>query len=356
MNRSTIAFLVLALVSISSGARAQTGEGAAPPATAAPAVPAASAAPRASCDLGEAGGLAEPQVRGWRMLLCDELAKQGVRAAPGAAGAQDVYRLDLLTLERKIVVRLTHERAGGAVATERAVISGGDEMLDALPRLVTAVTRGENFEQTATMTNLVSHETRPLNKQRGELFAGGSLLGMAPLGAGDLGLMSGLGAGLLYETPSLGVLADLRYAFREDSSTDSRNTKASGSWVALSLGVRHIFLDTDFSPFVGGGFALSWASITLPSSSSSTPGASGADSYQNSGAGLYGEVGIEALRTHRSRLTFGLRFDVPFYSVTGATRTTYSATTDGSTYSSQQSTPTARYELPVSLVATYYLP
>lgn len=359
MNHSLSFLLAASLLTLASAAQAQQPAGEAPatapaaaPATAPAAAPVAAqaAAPAGSrtmsCEMGEVGGISPERARSWHVIFCDELARHGVStAATGQAGTQGVYRLDILPLEKKILVRVTREKPAGVwSASERAELADADELLVALPRLVSALVKGESFEQTATTTNLTGGEVRPAIKRYGEMFVGGSLMGTAFPGMG-IGPTPAIGLSLAYETPSLAAVADLRLTL--DASDG--NSKSSAEWISLSMGGRAFLSETDIAPFVGGGIGINWASFKVPAGDSR-------DSFQNSGFGLYGEVGIEALRTHRSRLSFGIRLDAPLYSMEN--RNDYSYVES----SSLGSTPTARktaadrYTMPVSLSATYYFP
>lgn len=362
MNRTRFAPLAFALVALSSMAQAQPNAGSdspapvpaptppAPTVTTPPPVPVqaqgrATSSAAVSCELGETGGFSPERTRAWQAFLCDELATHGKSASPGAAGAQEVYRLDLMPFEKKIAVRLTRERPAGApVASERTVIADADELVTALPRLLSALNRGESFEKTATMTNLTHQETRPLPKQSGDLLVGGSLLGMAFLGAKNSKLSPGIGLGIGYETPTIAAQADLRLSF-----TDNDTNKTTGEWVSLSVGGRYFLSDTNISPFFGAGVGLNWGSFKAPEGNNGNEYSLYTDTHKLSALGLYGEVGVEMLRQHRSRLVFSVRLDLPLGKVEGREQSRYVDAT--SSYVSY--TPSSFYTAPLSLVASY---
>jgi hypothetical protein len=74
------------------------------------------------------------------------------------------------------------------------------------------------------------------------------------------------------------------------------------------MGGRYYTSDTDFSPYIGGGFAWSYFHLTLPD---------GALSNDHSGLGAYVGTGFEVLRTHSAHLAVGARLDLPFYAFQG---------------------------------------
>jgi hypothetical protein len=71
------------------------------------------------------------------------------------------------------------------------------------------------------------------------------------------------------------------------------------------LNGRYFFTNTDASPYIGGGMAWDYLNLTLP----------GTFSGQNTGLGVFGEAGVEVLRTYHTHLSFGVRVDLPFFSL-----------------------------------------
>lgn len=307
-----------------------------------------------SCQLGEISSVPADRARVWRSLLCDELAKRGMRVTMGAG--DEVYRLDLLKLEKQLVARLTREKPAGTWAgSERTTLSDEDELLKALPRLVAALSDGHSFEHTAAVTNLTTAETVKPLKRTGEMFAGGSVLGVGFIGIEKARIAPGLGLTVAYETPQIAAVGDLRFTINGDGKEQFK-----GSLVAVSIGGRYFFTQSDITPFVGLGTSASWVSYSVPVADTSAQGQgfTRTDERKGSGFGLYLELGVEALRTHKGRLVFSGRVDLPTYTAKGVTEYVYPAVSyPTSTYeraTPRQVTPESRYVVPVGLSATYY--
>jgi len=73
-----------------------------------------------------------------------------------------------------------------------------------------------------------------------------------------------------------------------------------------------------------------------------------------SGIGLYGEVGLQLLRLHPSRVTFELRFETPLYQLE-EDRYTYSGAVDASGEAVGPSEPERKYVVPVMVGLSYTL-
>ena len=121
---------------------------------------------------------------------------------------------------------------------------------------------------------------------------------------------------LYYEAERYAVGLDLRLGTSGDSDGDS-------SLIGVSVGGRYFLNADDISPFVGGGAGILWLGQkrNYGSAPMSTSGYYPEDDYrtQLSGSGLaaYGEVGVEFLRMHNTRLDALLRADAPFFDLEG---------------------------------------
>jgi hypothetical protein len=103
------------------------------------------------------------------------------------------------------------------------------------------------------------------------------------------------------EFPRVQVVGNFRFG------ADSSDRSVGLIFVEFSMGARYYLSDADFSPYLGGGFAWSYLSLT--------------DNVHNdfdgnrTGLGAYAEAGVEFLRTHHSHVAAGIRVDAPFYSL-----------------------------------------
>ena len=98
--------------------------------------------------------------------------------------------------------------------------------------------------------------------------------------------------------------SDLRFAISviEDDYGDDSDAFRYGSW---AIGGRYFFNKQNISPYAGGGLAI----ITVGYEKDYY------DSEGDFGLGIYGVVGVEALRLTQSRLNLELRIDRPFFTL-----------------------------------------
>jgi hypothetical protein len=288
--------------------------------------PAASAPPAATvgeCSLGSHAGVDDADAQTATDIVCAEVSHRGMHA-----GAR--YRVGLGKLGHTVVLSLTMETAPGVIAEEVPV---------AAPRLADAVNRGEAIEDTQRVGNVVQSEARPPLTKKGAIhFSVGILALMPPLGTSG--------------TPAPGMEMAFHYewnnfaagvGFRAAGNSSSDNNGSSVGYVGLAVGGRYYLSDNDIAPYIGGGLAWSYAQVT---NGTYLGGAS------NSGIGAFGEIGVTALRTHRSHLSLGVRADLPFYSLAASTSSgTYFDSSGGT---SSVATPASNlYYVPVTVNATF---
>ncbi len=232
-------------------------------------------------------------------VICDEIRSRGVtigtptRQATGAAA----YRIDISELSSKVIVTVAYHAPIGVVQrSRRVVISSLDEIVVAGPRLAEAIVKDVPIEDTERVDNVLTEDAKRSVKKRGRTRVALGLNTVVLPANGSFG--PGLAGELLYDTNSFTIGAMANFAsLKGDADT--------GAYLAIRIGGRYFLGPGDFAPYIGGGASLSTMS-------------SGQDDYsdpelQGGGAGVYGEVGFEMLRTHRTRLALGARIDVPFF-------------------------------------------
>ena len=271
-----------------------------------PVVPAvAQADAPAVCLIGDNPGILDSDAQTAALLVCDELRKQGISvsdpvfevSAPAAANA---YRLVLRRLGERVIVRLSHESPVGTIITERQLtLANIEEMIPAAPRLVDALVHDKPIDDTVDMETVTEQEARELRKISGDSLWHIGILGTFVPGT-DIAAEPGYDFGWSYQTPSYAVGTQFRTTGRNEADSDNF------SFYSFSVGGRYFFNKRNISPYVGGGLATVNASYG---------GNDYLDSERDSGLGIYGVAGIEALRLSQSRLNLELRIDRPFFSL-----------------------------------------
>ncbi|MGE0322527.1 MAG: hypothetical protein AB7S68_09495 [Polyangiaceae bacterium] len=273
-------------------------------------------------------------------LVCDSLRTQisGVGALsegyqPGLPG----YDISIQRLGRKILLKLQRTNAAGQVdRTETLTLSGVEETTEAAPRLAAAMSEEVDIKETERVDNLVGDEARRYKKKSGESMFG---LGIGAQMAGGDFAGSTLHLSYQYETPDFGLLA------RGSVGGLGDNSDEEWMYSYLSVGARYFFNSENISPLIGGGLNISGMS------NDRSDGGLDDYSYEGSGGGAYLEVGVEALRLHKTRLELSLRVDLPFYSLKNRYDTYYDYTTGTEV---DRSGPNSKYVAPVSLNATIH--
>ena len=278
----------------------------------------------AVCLIDDHPGIPESDAQTAALLVCDELRKQGISVsdpiykAPASANA---YRVVLRRLGEKIIVRLSHENPIGTIIIERQMtLANIEEMIPAAPRLADALVHDKPIDDTVDMESVTEQEARELRKISGESLWHIEIFGTFIPGT-DVAAEPGYGTGWSYETPSYAVGTVFRYSGPDDDD-DASDTITFFAW---SIGGRYFFNKRNISPYVGGGLAVVDASYKTKVQKREKIRLSffgeeeewryydDYESEDDSGLGVYGVVGIEALRLAESRLNLELRVDRPFF-------------------------------------------
>ncbi len=243
---------------------------------------------------------AEAQTAVW--IVCEEIRRRpGVPAAISPTDPPPVYRVGLLRLGQSVIMTVHAEAPVGTVRDSRQLqLSSIEEVPVAAPRLVEALWLGAPVASTRGVANLVGEETREYKKQHGEFLYGGGLVGMVLAGS-EAGVQPGIDLRAGYESERFGIGLGFRFGTQDDY-----NAERSAGYGAFNVGGRYFLSDGNTGAFVGGGLAYSSIEVSRNE----------LDRYESldgSGIGAYGEVGVELLRLHSSRLAFDLRFETPFY-------------------------------------------
>jgi hypothetical protein len=297
------------------------------PAPAAQATGTASPGFSLQCAAGDQSGIDPADAHTATALVCGEIAKAGP-----PADAQ--FRVSLGRLGSVVVLSVARVGgAGGATDMREIRLSGIEEVAVAAPRIAESIVRGTPLADTAKVDNIVGEEARTPRVRPGKLHFGLGLAGQLP--PLDHGL-----------APSPGVILDLHYESHQWELGGSFRAGGGGmdnsaphlGFVSLSLGGRYFTSDADFSPYIGGGLSWGYTNLSVP-----------AMGFQgdNSGLGAYADAGVEVMRSNNMHLAFGLRFDLPFYSLNQSGYQSYPATGTGSSAPPQGSF----YYAPLSLEA-----
>ncbi|HET9953634.1 MAG TPA: hypothetical protein VFQ61_03980 [Polyangiaceae bacterium] len=280
--------------------------------------PAPTAAPQpvtGGCELGPHAGIPEEDAQTAARLVCEELLRQ-------KAPTDQNYRVELLKLGDAIFLSVAAIRPDAPGEQRRVRLANIEEAPDATPRLVTALLQHKDVGNLQEYGNLLQSETRaPLRK------SGALLVGVGVMGQYSNHIVApGFELSLRYDTPDWVIGSALRYS---GGSTKERHSEIF-SW---GVGGRYMFTHSDAAPFAGAGLAFE----TITASQERTSGNSTETVFRGdrSGLAVYGEAGVEFLRTHKSRLAAAIRVDAPIFNVS----TAYGTNT--------------RYYLPTSFTLSY---
>jgi len=242
------------------------------------------------------------------------------------------------------VLTLHVEAPSGQVRDTRQLrLASIEEAPVAAPRLVDALWSGTALTKTRQVSNLVGQETRKYDKVHGEFLYGAGVLGLYAAGS-DTGVQPGLDLQTGYESERFGVGADLRFGLGSDGHEGQ-----TADYFALGVGGRYFLSSGNVGPFVGGG--VTWSNLEVYDGEWSDEAAFQGD---GSGIGLYGEVGLQLLRLHASRLTFDLRFETPLYLLEQDTYA-YSGSVDANGEPVVSSQPGKKFVVPVMVGLSYTL-
>jgi len=270
-----------------------------------------------TCIVGEHAGVDRDEARTSADVLCHALAAHG--AHPG------VYDIRIGKLGGKLLLVLT-ERATND--ERRVFIQGADEVPVASERLVTALVEHKSLEQTESVDNVVSSESRtPKQKtvQPGVILG---LTGQSAVG-GPTTASGGIEIDMQFRLKSLALLGQGRAG--GIGSADNKLGYAS-----LGCGLRYFLTDSDIAPFIGGGLMFAY----FQANEGSSP------AFDGSGFGAYGELGLAFMRSSHVGGVVNLRADIPMFSLTQSNG--YDSYNASGQYVSTSSTA-SMYLVPLSL-------
>lgn len=325
----TMPWLAVAAVLLSRPALAQPQRVPAPaPAPADSAGPEEAPAPSA-CQLVDHRGVDAGDATIAARLVCSELVQAG--APPDAR-----FRVAFGTLGSVILLSVDREgdAPGSTAASRTMTLHGIEEVRIAAPRIADSIVHGSPIAETQTVDNIVDEESRIPKSRPGKLhFALGLAGALTPLQDGP-GVAPEAIIDLHYGMSQIEIGGSLRFGFGSSSDV---HTSPSGQAVAASIGARYFTSNKEISPYLGGGLAYSYFSVSLPS---------GFDG-NNSGLGVYADAGVEILRTHHAHLALGARIDVPFFALNDRNSGSFS----GGGAVQAQNVPSTMYYAPLSVEA-----
>jgi len=273
------------------------------------------------CVAGDSPGMSPVDVETVVQIVCGQLRRQGVPVSEARGAEGEHWRVNLRPIGRKVILTLQQVGTDGRIRREgELLLNEVEEAPIGAPRLVTAVLEGRDVSSTATVDSLVGDEVRQKKKKDGEHFFG---LGLLTVSVPDTDVFAGGGLVLrwAFETPRLGVLADLRFA-----GGSPRDDEAST--VSFGVGGRWFTSAGSWSPFLGLGLQFTGVDVKEK----------GVFSGSQSGMGAWLEVGFELLRLYESRLGLELRAEPAFFELER------SQGTEG---------PSRKYYLPITFGITY---
>jgi hypothetical protein len=285
--------------------------------------------PDPACRLVANQGVAASDAETATRLVCSEIIQAG---APSGVR----YRVAFGTLGSLIIVSVDREGEGpGTVADSRSMtLHGIEEIRIAAPRLAESIVHGGPIAETQTVDNVVDEEARVPQSRPGKLEFGLGLAGAFTPFASGLGVAPAVILDLHYGMSQLEIGGSFRFGAPSGGSAD--NSQPTGNLVSASIGGRYFTTNKEISPYVGGGLAYSYYSLSLPS---------GFDG-NNSGLGAYVDAGVEILRTHRGHLALGVRVDLPFFALNDQAGSSGPGLT-----ASSPNPPSSLYYAPVSVEA-----
>ena len=269
-----------------------------------------------TCIVGEHAGVDRDDARTAADVICHGLAAHG--AHPG------VYDIRIGKLGGKLLLVLT-ERATND--ERRVFIQGVEEVPVASERLVAGLVEHKTLEQTESVDNVVSSESRtPKQKtvQPGVILG---LTGQSAVG-GPTTASGGIEIDMQFRLKSLALLGQGRAG--GIGSSDNKLGYAS-----LGVGVRYFLADSDVAPFIGGGLMFAY----FQANEGNSP------AFDGSGFGAYGELGVAFMRTSHVGGVVNLRADVPMFSLTQSAGEYY----DYASSSYTQGSTSSMYLVPLSL-------
>jgi hypothetical protein len=278
------------------GEPAQGRDASPPPLPVPPTPPVPSGPP---CRLAEHGGVGDADASTTAQLVCSALSRAG--APPSARYRVAVGRLGSVII---LSVALEGDTFGSTADTREMRLDSIEAVPGAAPRIANALVHGTVVDdiEAPLPSGKAPEPLRPATSSSAKVRFALGMMGMFPPLDRSVAPAAGVDLELHADLGSLQIVTDVRLG------GDDSDRTVGIVFAEFSMGGRYFMSDADFSPFIGGGFAWSVLSLT--------------DNVHNdfdgshNGLGSYGELGLEIGRTHHTRLAFGVRLDLPFYSLT----------------------------------------
>lgn len=248
----------------------------------------------ATCSLGDRAGVDEEEAKTAADIVCHELAKKG------ATNTNHEVRFG--KLGGRTLVTLAARGNGNEYNEVRTFINGLDEMEVAGPRLAQSITEGKTLEQTRTVDNVMIDEQRAPKQVGGSVMATLGMFGMSSFGETS-SASAGFDLSIGYRAGHFGLAGSGRAGGIGSGSTKLAN-------VSLDIGGRLYLTNGDISPFIGGGFAVSYFHRNAEHNAE-------IKELSGSGASSFVALGVEVLRAHHMGLVVSGRLDLPFYDLEG---------------------------------------
>lgn len=262
--------------------------------------------------MGETFGVDPAEAQTATRILCGELWRK-LGGHPLAT-----YRTTFGKLGSKVVVGVESTDVNGARDERHLELSSLEETSVAAPRLATALVDRKSVAETEGASNVVGSEARAEVQKQGRLKPELGVVGIVPV--------------TTLVAPSPGLYGQLSYFYDRFVLGGGLRFAANGkyAYVAAHVGGDVHFTGDDVSPFVGGGFAWTYQNVHVGDGQGSA-----------NGFGAFLQVGVTALRSHRTNFRIAVRGDIPFYTL--SREPSYS--------SSLPTTTKSTYSLPLSLTA-----
>ena len=242
--------------------------------------------------------LQELQERGFATLdpvpLRATMSADDARRLAIEAGAVRLFALQLAPLGEAVAAGMSEIdlRNGAAMYGSSLVIDTPADADRAFDRMVDAVLEGVPVNETARVATLTEHEARPHSKRPGEFLWGFSVMTA-------VGLQSAHNGG---PTPTWG--GSLHFLYEIENALFGGRLggagSAEGGMSDVSVVAYWLMLDTDISPYLGGGLGFSFNRYN------------GADEF---GGHATISAGVELFRLHSARMMIGFDVMLPFYAI-----------------------------------------
>ncbi|NUN12105.1 MAG: hypothetical protein HUU55_00560 [Myxococcales bacterium] len=263
----------------------------------------------------------ESSARGYQLLIQQALSEKGIPIVDPIElqGAHPIsedilpilqrdsitrlFTLEITPLGSRDLVSLTERSATDLkpIYASKMSMAGADEAEVILPRLTDAVLERKKTEEVATVENVGTQESRPLEKRAGEFYWGGGIAGAMTMEKSVKGSYGGFLRGS-FETVDLRVDLTLGGYGSEDMAMGD-----------FSIAASYLFLNQDISPFLGGGLGYLVYGVAN----------SEGDFRDGNGLAFTLTTGVEFLRLYPTRLIVEVKFLLPTFQVSEAGEKNY---------------------------------